>query len=68
MLAATVLACTAALAQAADFKILQPLGDKPMAVKKGALPWGGYYVPSTPETVRWGSLPNADANPVLTVP
>ena len=68
ILAAAVLASAAALAQAADFKILQPLGDKPMAVKKGVLPWGGYYVPSTPETIRWGSLPNADAQPVLTVP
>jgi len=68
MFVATVLACAAALAQAGDFKILQPLGDKPMAVKKGVLPWGGYYVPSTPETIRWGSLPNADAQPVLTVP
>jgi len=65
---ATMLAWVATFAEAGDFKILQPLGDKPMAVKKGVLPWGGYYVPSTPETIRWGSLPNADAQPVLTVP
>ena len=51
-------------AHAADFKILQPLGDKPMQLKKG----GGYYVPTTPETVRWGSLPNLDAKAVLSVP
>ncbi|HMJ50396.1 MAG TPA: acetamidase/formamidase family protein [Burkholderiales bacterium] len=63
-----MLAWVATFAEAGDFKILQPLGDKPMAVKKGVLPWGGYYVPSTPETIRWGSLPNADAQPVLTVP
>ncbi len=68
MVAVAMFACAVTLAQAADFKILQPLGDKPMAVKKGVLPWGGYYVPSTPETIRWGSLPNADSAPVLTVP
>jgi len=68
MIVAATFACAVTLAQAGDFKILQPVGDKPMAVKKGVLPWGGYYVPSTPETVRWGSLPNADAQPVLTVP
>ena len=68
------LVCVAAMAfaapvlQAAEFKILQPLGDKPTQVKKGVLPWGGYYLPSTAETVRWGSLPNADAKAVLSVP
>jgi len=56
------------LAEAAEFKILQPLSDKPMQVKKGVLPSGSYYVPSTTETVRWGSLPNIDAKPVLSVP
>jgi acetamidase/formamidase len=54
----------ATVAYGADFKILQPLGDKPMELKKG----GGYYVPTTPETARWGSLPNLDAKPVLSVP
>jgi acetamidase/formamidase len=54
--------------QAADFKILQPLNDKPTPMKKGALPWDGYYVPSTPDTVMWGSLPNANTKPVLSVP
>ena len=51
-------------AHAAEFKILQPLGDKPMQLKKG----GGYYVPSTVATVKWGSLPNSDAKAVLSVP
>ena len=66
----TALVCAAAMifaapvAQAAEFKILQPLGDKPMQLKKG----GGYYVPTTPETARWGSLPNIDVKPVLSVP
>ncbi len=65
-----VLVCAAAwmfaapVSHARDFKILQPLGDKPMRLKQGA----GYYVPSTVETVRWGSLPNAEAKPVLAVP
>jgi len=55
-------------AAAADFTILQPLGDKPMQTTKGGLPAGGYYVPTTPQTARWGHLPNADAKPVLSVP
>jgi acetamidase/formamidase len=55
-----VLACGAAMAK--EFTVLQPLGDKPGKIKNG------YYVPSTPETVRWGSLPNVDATPVLSVP
>jgi len=65
--AALVFAATLALsgtaAGAKDFKILQPLGDKPTKMKNG-----GYYVPTTTETARWGSLPNADSKPVLTVP
>jgi len=60
---ATVLTLMTALAAAADFKVLQPLADKPMKQKDGR-----YYVPTTPDTVRWGSLPNAGAKPVLTVP
>jgi acetamidase/formamidase len=56
------------VSHAADFKILQPLGDQPMQVKKGVLPWGGYYVPATPQTILWGSLPNAEAKAVLSVP
>ena len=49
--------------QAADFKILQPLQDKPAKLKKG-----DYYVPATPQTVTWGSLPNANSKPILSVP
>jgi len=47
----------------ADFNVLQPLGDKPGKQKDGS-----YYVPTTPETAQWGSLPNAASKPVLTVP
>jgi acetamidase/formamidase len=62
--AAAAVMCLAPVSRAADFKILQPLGDKPMQLKKDA----GYYVPTTPETARWGSLPNVDSKPVLSVP
>ena len=63
------LACAAAwmlatsASPAADFKVLQPLQDKP-----GKLKTGRYYVPATPQTVTWGTLPNANSKPVLTVP
>ena len=62
-LVASALAASAAATAADGFKILQPLGDKPAKLKDGA-----YYVPTTPETARWGSLPNADSKPVITVP
>jgi len=42
---------------------LQPLGTDPFEQ-----PDGGIYIPSTPATVQWGSLPNRDAEPLLTVP
>jgi acetamidase/formamidase len=73
-LMSTVLAGTTACAlsltpaSASDFEVLQPLGNEPVRVKKGVLPWDGYYVPSTPETIRWGSLPNATTKAVLSVP
>ncbi|HLQ01079.1 MAG TPA: hypothetical protein VK143_02140, partial [Burkholderiales bacterium] len=60
---AAALALSGTAAGAKDFKILQPLGDKPAKMKNG-----GYYVPTTTGTARWGSLPNADSKPVLTVP
>ena len=50
------------MAGAADF-VLQPMGAAPTG--KGG---GRYYVPSTADTVQWGSLPNRDAKPLLTVP
>jgi acetamidase/formamidase len=61
LLGAVLLYATAA--GAAGFSILQPLGDKPAKLKDGT-----YYVPTTPETARWGSLPNADSKAVLSVP
>lgn len=62
-LCAAVLVVSVSAALAADFKVLQPLGDKPVKMKNGS-----YYVPTTPETARWGSLSNAESKPVLTVP
>ena len=62
-LVAAALAASAPAAAADGFKVLQPLGDKPTKLKDGT-----YYVPTTPETARWGSLPNADSKPVITVP
>ena len=43
--------------------VYQPLGSEP-----GELADGGFYIPSTLDTVLWGSLPNRNAEPVLTVP
>lgn len=60
---AATLAFIASSAGAADFTILQPLGDKPVQMKGNS-----YYVPTTPETARWGSLSNSDSKPVLSVP
>ena len=62
-LVAAALGASAPASAADGFKVLQPLGDKPTRLKDGT-----YYVPTTPETARWGSLPNADSKPVLTVP
>ena len=42
--------------------ILQPLSTTPFE-----LPDGATYVPSTPDTVQWGALPNRDTAPLLTV-
>jgi len=54
--------------EAQTLPVLQPLADKPgpapAALKTGA----AFYVPATPETVRWGKLPEAQSKPILTVP
>lgn len=55
----------AAQARSQDAPALQPLGSEVQG--ETTLSLGGAYVPSTPETVRWGFLPNRDAEPVLTV-
>ncbi len=47
---------------------LQPLADKPARIAVPGLPGKVYYLPSTPETIKWGYLPNAADRPLLTVP
>ena len=63
LFSAATLALFASAAGAAHFAILQPLADKPVRMKNGI-----YYLPTTPETARWGSLSNTDSKPVLSVP
>jgi len=50
-----------------DYTVLQPLADEPGLIE---IPVYGtvHYVPSTPETITWGYLPNRDSMPFLTVP
>jgi acetamidase/formamidase len=42
---------------------LQPLGEALFELPED----GGVYIPSTPNTVQWGSLPNRNTEPLLTV-
>lgn len=42
-------------------------GPGPPVLQSGTGPRPGTYVTSTPETVRWGFLPNRDAQPIRTV-
>lgn len=58
-----LLSLVSGVAMAKDFTVLQPLSDKPTQMANGS-----YYVPATPQTSRWGSLPNLDAAPILSVP
>jgi acetamidase/formamidase len=50
-----------------DYQVLQAAADKPGHIETQDH-GRAYYVPSTPETVTWGYLPNRDSRPVLTVP
>lgn len=46
----------------------QPIGSlQPLGTTLFELPDGAIYVPSTPDTVQWGSLPNRDAEPLVTI-
>jgi acetamidase/formamidase len=47
--------------------ILQPLADKPVAGNSVKLK-SDFYVPATPDSIRWGYLPDNAAKPVVTVP
>lgn len=66
--ATLVLALAAGAAEALDEGTLPALSASPTSARAVGLGDSGFYVPSTVETVRWGSLPNRDASPVLTVP
>ncbi|MBI3949686.1 MAG: acetamidase/formamidase family protein [Acidobacteria bacterium] len=48
--------------------VLQPLSTTPLLPPVANRLEGSHYIPSTPETVQWGYLPNRDAKPILTVP
>jgi hypothetical protein len=54
--------------EAQTLPVLQPLADKPGPAPAGLKTGATYYVPATPETVRWGKLPEAQSKPILTVP
>ena len=64
--AAFTLATIVSHASASEFP-LQPLADKPGRIAHKTL-GKVFYVPSTPDTIQWGYLPNATHKPVLTVP
>ena len=54
------------LTMAAQNTILQPLADKPMPGKSVKIA-ADFYVPATPNTIRWGYLPDNAAKPIITV-
>jgi acetamidase/formamidase len=60
-----VFAFTPALA--AQTAVLQPLADKPVAGASVKLK-SDFYVPATPDSIRWGYLPDNAAKAVITVP
>ncbi len=51
---------------AAQTAILQPLADKPVPGASVKLQ-SDFYVPVTPDSIRWGYLPDNAAKPVLTI-
>jgi acetamidase/formamidase len=54
-------------ALSAQTAILQPLGDKPVAGSAVKLK-SDFYVPVTPDSIRWGYLPDDAAKAIVTVP
>jgi acetamidase/formamidase len=52
----------------AQIPVLQPLGSVAGKAPAGLGTGAGFYVPVTPETIRWGYLPEAGAKPLVTVP
>ncbi|MGB8128396.1 MAG: acetamidase/formamidase family protein [Candidatus Angelobacter sp.] len=62
-----LLICAFTTALAAQTAILQPLADKPVSGASVKLK-SDFYVPATPDSIRWGFLPDNAAKAVLTVP
>lgn len=60
--------CGAAFAQDKGEMPLQPLAKAPGQMNMPGVKGKAYYVPSAPDTIMWGYLPNAESKPVLTVP
>lgn len=56
------------LGASAQQPILNPLADKPGPAPPSLHTGATYYVPATPETIRWGYLPDGASAPILTVP
>jgi acetamidase/formamidase len=54
-------------ALAAQTTVLQPLADKPVAGASVKLK-SDFYVPATPDSIRWGYLPDNAAKAIVTVP
>lgn len=54
-------------AMAAQTAVLQPLADKAVAGASVKLK-SDFYVPATPDSIRWGYLPDNSAKAVATVP
>jgi acetamidase/formamidase len=52
---------------AAQTAVLQPLADKPVAGPSVKLK-SDFYVPATPDSIRWGYLPDNAAKAIVTVP
>lgn len=58
------LAAPNAFTQSVLNTLAEKAGPAPSTLHTGAK----YYVPATPETIRWGYLPNGSSEPILTVP
>lgn len=47
---------------------LQPLADGPTTLSLPGMRSDLYYVPSNPDTIKWGYLPNQKDEPLMTIP
>lgn len=51
----------------ADFP-LQPLADQPTTLTLPGMNGSLFYVPSNPDTIKWGYLPNRNDEPLIEIP